>query len=205
MALDGGLIAGYLAAAARGAGGTSADRRVNSLLERLSARVTQGIGRGPLDRLGQNPHDEATLQEVGLTIDGAIARDRRFARDVTAIVAELDKRGGQQLIDQAYSQPNPSAFGHSTVAGRGSGVHPMLWFHPATAPLWAKVFVVLGGVVIVTAFVIFGYTFATDMPELGDPDSFEIPLGFPLAFGTFFFGVVLMGIGSLGAALSKRR
>lgn len=84
-------------------------------------------------------------------------------------------------------------------------VQKMLWFHPATAPRWAKVFVVLGGIVMVTGFVIFGYTFATDMPELGDADSFEIPLGFPLAFGTFFVGVVLMGIGSLGTALSKRR
>ena len=52
---------------------------------------------------------------------------------------------------------------------------------------------------------IFGYTLFTDMPDIGDPDFGEVPPAIPLAFGVFFAGFVLLGIGALGRAFSNRR
>jgi hypothetical protein len=76
MALDGGLIVGYLTAAALGAGRRWVDRRMDSLLDQLTDRVAGRIGRGPVDRLARNPRDEDIQRELGLTIDGAIGHDR---------------------------------------------------------------------------------------------------------------------------------
>lgn len=52
---------------------------------------------------------------------------------------------------------------------------------------------------------IFGYTLFTGMPDLNDPDFGDTPAGIPLAFGVFFAGFVILGVGSIGRALSKRR
>jgi hypothetical protein len=70
---------------------------------------------------------------------------------------------------------------------------------------WVKTSIVLGAIFAVGGLMIFFYTLFTDMPDLGDPDFGETPDGIPLAFGVFFVGFILMGIGSMGRAFSKRR
>jgi hypothetical protein len=119
MALDGGLIVGYLTAAFLRAGGRLADRAVDSLLNRLVELVGSRMGRGPLDRLAGNPRDEATQREVGLIIDGAISVDRAFSRELAQLVAELDKRGGRQLVNNVYAQMTCR---RSTTALRSAGI-----------------------------------------------------------------------------------
>lgn len=206
MALDGGLIVGYLTAAAVGAGKRWVDRSVDSLLDRLTAKVAGRVGRGPVDRLEQNPRDEQTQRELGLTIDGAISGDRAFARDIANIVAELDKRGGRKMINQVYAHNNVQAFDHGIAVGGDFN-----YFHTpdpsdlSGAPLWTKFFIALGAATCISAFGIFGYTLFTDMPELGDPDFGDTPPGIPLAAAVFFIGFILVGIGSMGASMSRRR
>jgi hypothetical protein len=194
MALDGGLIVGYLTAALLRAGGRLADRALDSLLNRLIDLVASRMGRAPLDRLAGNPRDEATQREVSLVIDGAISVDRAFARELAQLVAELDKRGGRQLVNRVYAQMNVQAFDHGIAIGRDFN-----YFHapdPAdysNAPLWVKFCIVLGSVVAVAGLFIFGYSFFTDIT------------GIPFAFGVFFAGFVILGIGSIGRAMSRRR
>jgi hypothetical protein len=98
------------------------------------------------------------------------------------------------------------AFDHGIAIGRDFN-----YFHApdptdySNAPVWVKFCIVLGSVVGVAGLFIFGYTLFTGMPDLNDPDFGAIPAGIPLAFGVFFAGFVILGIGSIGRAMSKRR
>jgi hypothetical protein len=129
-----------------------------------------------------------------------------FAREVAQLVAELDRRGGRQLVNEVYARNNVQAFDHGVAIGRDFN-----YFHApdpndlSGAPFWVKFVIALGTVVAVAGMFIFGYTLFTDMPDIGDPDFGEVPPAIPLAFGVFFAGFVLLGIGALGRAFSNRR
>jgi hypothetical protein len=205
MPIDGGLIVGYLTAALLRAGQRWGDRALDSLLNRLVQLVATRMGRGPLDRLAQNPRDPTAQREVGLTIDGAIGVDRTFARQLADLVAKLDQAGGRQLVNQVYAQMNVQAFDHGIAVGGDFN-----YFNApdpsdlSTAPAWVKFCIVLGAATAVAGIFIFGYTLFTDMPDLNDPDFGETPSGIPLGFGVFFAGFVILGIGAIGRAMSKR-
>lgn len=206
MPIDGGLIVGYLTAALLRAGRRWADRTMDSLLNRLTDLVASRMGHGPLDRLAGNPGDEGVQREVGLTIDGALTVDRGFARELAEVVAELDRRGGRQIVNQVYAQMNVQAFDHGVAIGRDFN-----YFHApdpsdySDAPSWVKFCVVLGSALAAAGVFIFGYTLFTGIPDVNDPGFGETPPGIPLAFGVFFIGFLILGIGAIGRAMSKRR
>jgi hypothetical protein len=110
------------------------------------------------------------------------------------------------LVNEVYARNNVQAFDHGMAIGRDFN-----YFHApdpndlSGAPLWVKFLIALGTVVAVAGICIFGYTLFTDMPDIGDPDFGEVPRGIPLAFGVFFAGFVLLGIGALGRTFSNRR
>ena len=206
MPIDGGLIVGYLTAALLRGGRRVADRAVDALLDRLTGLVADRMGPGPVDRLGKHPRDETVQREVGLTIDGATSVDGNFARELAELVAELDRRGGRQMINEVYAQMNVQAFDHGVAIGRDFN-----YFHApdptdmSDAPAWVKLCAVLGSMLAVAGMFIFGYTLFTDNPSFDDPRFGETPDGIPIAFGVFFLGFVILGIGSLGRSLSRRR
>jgi hypothetical protein len=206
MLIDGGLIVGYVTAALLRGGKHVADKAVDALLDRLTNVIVDRMGPGPVDRLRRNPQDEQVQREVGLTIDGATSVDASFAKDLAALVAELDRRGGRQMINQVYAQMNVQAFDHGMAAGRDFN-----YFHApdpsdmSDAPGWVKLCVVVGMVLALAGFFIFGYTLFTDTPDLDDPDFGKTPAGIPIAAGVFFLGFIILGIGSMGRAMSKRR
>jgi hypothetical protein len=68
-----------------------------------------------------------------------------------------------------------------------------------------KFCIALGSLVAVSGLGVFFYTLFTVNTDLNDPNFGETPPGIPLAFGIFFVGFVLLGIGSIGRAMSKRR
>jgi hypothetical protein len=41
--------------------------------------------------------------------------------------------------------------------------------------------------------------------DLDDPNFGKTPAGIPIAAGVFFLGFIILGIGSMGRAMSKRR
>lgn len=204
--IDGGLIVGYLTAALLRGGQRWLDRSVDGLLDRLTGMVASRLGRDPIDRLEASPRDETVHRELGLTLDGALRANPDFARELERVVAELDRRGGREILNQVQAQTNIQAFDHGIAVGGDFN-----YFHTpdpsdlSGSPLWVKLCVVLGAGLCITGLAIFGFTFFTDLPALGDPDFGEIPSGVPFAFGVFFVGFVFVGIGSLGRSLSGRR
>jgi hypothetical protein len=204
--IDGGLVVGYLTAALVRGGQRWVDRTVDSLLDRLAGLVTRRLGDAPVERLKANPGDEAVQREVSLTIDGALSANQAFAREIARLVAELDEKGGRELINQVYAQINVQAFDHGIAVGRDFN-----YFNSpdpsdlSGAPPWVKFCIVLGAVICMTGLFIFGATLFTNVPSLDDPNFGEIPSGIPLAFGVFFLGFIILAIGSLGRAISRRR
>ncbi len=205
MLIDGGLIVGYLTAALLRGGRRIADRTVDSLLDRLTDLVADRMGPGPVDRLRKHPREETVQREVGLTIDGATSVDANFAHELAGLIAELDRHGGRQMINEVYAQMNVQAFDHGTAIGRDFN-----YFNApdptdmSDAPGWVKLCIVLGAVVALTGMFIFGYTFFTFDPDFDDPNFGAFPPGMPIAFGVFFLGFVILGIGAIGRSLSRR-
>lgn len=206
MPIDGGLVVGYLTAALLRAGKRWGDRTLDQLLDRLTSLVAHRMGRAPLDRLAGNPRSSDVQRDVGLTLDGAISVDRAFARELAEVISALDQRGGRRLVNNVYSQMNVQAFDHGLAVGGDFN-----YFHApdptdiSDAPGWVKVCIVLGSMLAVGGLFIFGYTLFTGIPDVDDPTFNDIPPGIPLAFGVFFAGFVVLGIASLGRAMSKRQ
>jgi hypothetical protein len=206
MPIDGGLIVGYLTAALLRGGHRVADRTLDALLDRLTALVARRMGRGTLDRLKGHVRDENVQRDVGLTLDGAIKIDPSFARELAAVIADLDRRGGRQLINQVYARTNVQAFQDGIAVGGNFNVYPAADAHDySDAPPWVKLCIVVGTAAAVAGLFVFGYTLFTDMPDLNDPDFGQTPRGLAVAAAVFFAGFVILGIGSLGGGLSKRR
>ena len=206
MPVDGGLIVGYLTAALLGAGKRWADRRVDSLLDRLTALVADRMGPGPLDRLAGHARDEQVQREVGLTIDGALSVDPSFAAELARVIAELDRRGGREIVNEVYAQINVQAFDHGVAVGGDFNYFAVP--DPtdySRDPAWVKVCIVLGSLLAVAAFGIFGFTVFADNPDLNDPNFGETPSGIPIAGAVFFLGFVILAMASLGHGLTKRR
>ena len=206
MAIEGGLVVGYLTAALLGAGKRWADRRLDSLLDSLTGLVQEKLGTRPVDNLRDTPTDPQAQRDLELVIDGAIARDQAFRAEVSRLVRELDQRNGRQLLNQVYANTNMQAFDNGMVVGRDfnyfSAPDPS---DLSGAPGWVKAFLVIGALFAMGGLAIFFITLFTQIPDLGDPDFGQTPPGIPLAFGVFFVGFVLMGIASIGRSLSKRR
>ena len=206
MPIDGGLVVGYLTAAVIGAGKRWGDKKLDQLLDRLTGLVAGRMGRQPLDQLRRDPKNPTVQRDLGLTLDGATRVDPTFAQQLAEVVAALDQRGGREMVNTVYADMNVQAFDHGIAVGGNFN-----YFNApdpsdiSDAPAWVKVCIVLGSVLAVAGMFIFGYTLFTDMPDLGDPDFGETPPGIPLAFGVFFAGFVVLGVASLGRALSKRR
>lgn len=164
------------------------------------------MGRQTLDRLKGNARDENVQRDVGLTLDGALRADPSFARELASVIAELDKRGGRQIINQVYARTNVQAFQDGIAVGGNFNVYPAADPHDySAAPSWVKLCIVVGSALAVAGLFIFGYTLFTDMPDLNDPDFGQTPRGIATAAAVFFAGFVITGIGSLGRALSRRR
>jgi hypothetical protein len=145
-------------------------------------------------------------REVGLTLDGAISVDRDFAAQLAELVSSLDDNGGRQLVNNVYAQNNEQAIDNGeAVGGDFNYYHAPDPSDISDAPVWVKLFIVVGGVLVVSAFFIFGYTLFTDMPDLGDPDFGETPPGIPLAAGVFFVGFVILGVAAVGRSMISRR
>ena len=204
--IDGGLIVGYLTAALLRGGRRMADKTVDAMLDRLIDLVAERIGAGPVDRLQAHPREDVIQREVGLVIDGAASGDTNFAHELAVLVAELDRRGGRQMINEVYAQINVQAFDHGVAVGGDFN-----YFNApdpddmSDAPGWVKFCIVLGWAIAVSGIFIFGYTLFTESSSANDASSSEPPAGVALAFAVFFVGFIISGIGAIGRSFSKRR
>jgi len=202
MPFDGGVIVGYLAAALVK---HIADRAVGGLLGQLRDRVRQRLGRAPLDDLARSPESRRVQARVAHAIERAAATDRAFSRDISSTQRELDRRGARRYIVNTINAP----YGQVAVGSNALAVgridarmrHPNDMSH---APGWAKGLVVIGVLLAMGGFGLFGYTLFTYQEDFGS-DFGTFPEGIKAAGVLFFAGAVLATIGSLVGGMSRDR
>lgn len=203
--IDGGLIVGYLTAALVRGGKRLADRKIDALLDRLTAVVMERMGMGPIDELAADPRDERRQRDLGLRIDGAASANRAFARELAEIAERLDRAGGRRMLNQVYAEMSVQAFDHGVAIGGDFNL-----FHApdpsdySGAPGWVKLCIVVGAVLAIAGMGLFGYTLFTGIPEIGEPGYGEVPRGIVAAGAVFFAGFVLLAAASIGRGLSRR-
>ena len=205
--IDGGIVVGYLTAYLLKGGKRLADTAFESLLESLAERVKERLGPAPLTALNQHPKDPGTEGLVKASIDNAMAADPSFAAQLTGLIQSLNERGGQQFVNEVYAQTSVQHFGTGPAVGRD------FYYAPpppdpsdmSGAPGWVKFFAVLGAVLCLAAFALFGYTlFNESQHDLNDPPSSGFPPGIAQAAVIFFIGFLFLGVASMGRAFSKR-
>src|SRR5690242_922525 len=113
--IDGGLIAGYLAAAVARGGGRLLDKTVDGALDRLAAAVSSKLGPKPSADLARDPRDPATQNRVGRAVQDAASRDERFAHELARLQQQLDHAGARFLVNQVQANTNAQAFGGGNV------------------------------------------------------------------------------------------
>jgi hypothetical protein len=187
-----------------------ANSAFDALVDRLARAVETRLGSGALDDLARNPRDPITRNHIRRQVEAQAAVDSEFASALEAMVAELDRQGGQAVINEVYAEHNVQVFGSGMAAGRDLVYAPTDVRIPdpsdlSGAPGWVKLFLTAGFVTAVTGIGIFFYTLLTDMPDLNDPSFGETPRGIPIAFAVFFVGFGIAATGAIGRALSKQR
>jgi hypothetical protein len=176
---------------------------LEALLQRLVDRVQQRLGRTPLETLGRDLAAGKTTALVPQLAQAA-REDHPFARDLAALITELDRHGGREIAAQAY----PPAFAGDPVevtVGVASADSSSEAADLASAPTWVKACYIIGFALCLTAMLIFGIALFTASSDPNDPDSFGPPRDIPVAFGVFFAGFVVAAIAGVRHSLSKRR
>jgi hypothetical protein len=207
MAVDGGLLVGYLTAYIMRGTRKVADRAFEALLERLATTVEERLGRRPIEALEQAPGDEWTEAQVGSALEQVTRRDPEFAAKLEQLLSDLDQRGGRTIINQVHARTNVQAIGGGIAVGRDY-IHAPDPGDLTDAPEWVKVSMVTGTLVALAGMGIFFFTMFAEVmggPGPGDAGFGETPIGIPIAFGLFFTGFVILAIGALGRSMNKRR
>lgn len=213
--MDFGVAVGYLVAYLSGKAKRLADQAVNDLLERLYAKVALKLRHDPaMQRLEDDPSDDRAQADVVRSLSALAASGDQVVDDLRRLVAELDRREAQKLVvaapvyGQVFQQVTASQGSIVGSIGRDVNIFQDLEAHALNqlreAALWVKALVALGTCLAFVGLGIFFVTMFTHNPQPGDPDFADMPLGVPLAFGTFFTGLVLAGIASMTVSLRRR-
>ena len=191
MALDSGVISGYLIAFLLRGARRLADRSFESLLDKLANVIEQRIGRRPLETLQRNPGDTEANSRLCRKIEAAARTDQAFASELETLIRKLDRRGGRKVINQVYAQKNVQAFDQGIAVGRDLHFNVPDPTDLSGAPGWVKTMYALGAVVAVLGLGYVMFTLKSD--------------GSPISFGVFILGCIMLLIGEVGRAMSKRK
>jgi hypothetical protein len=197
MALDVGVLSSYLTMWLYRGARQLADRTFEVLLDRLANLIEQRIGQRTLRALRKNPGDIEIATQVSHKIATVAQRDHAFASELQKLIRDLDRCGGRTVINQVnqVTGQNVQAFGgQARAAGRDqfnvNVPDPDDW---SRAPSWVKATFVLGAV-------IFALGLAINLLTMN-----RVPQGFPLGWGVFVIGFVILLVGALGKMMSGRK
>ena len=203
-------VLGYLTVYLLRGAGRVADSVFDALVNRLVQTVEARLGSGAVDELSTNPRDPTTRDQIRRQVNAQMAVDPEFASTLKTLVDELDRQGGQDIINQVYARNNLQIINSPGAwqAGRDINVTDINVPDPtdvSDAPGWVKLCLVAGPLIAISGLGIFFYTLFTGMnTNLEDPHFGETPSGIPIAFGVFFVGLVISAIGGLGRAVSSK-
>jgi hypothetical protein len=209
MVLDGGVVVAYLAASlARHV----TDRTIGTALNRLTASVTSRLGSSWRDEIRSG--DPNAGHRLAIQLNEARARDRRFDEELKALVQQLDRHDGRRFLTNVYAPGGRVTMGMegAIVAGRDlffADVDPQADLR--RSPGWVKVMYVLGTLIGLCGFGIFGYVgfgeYDSGRVSLENPGSLEngFPPGLLAGAAVFFAGLVLTGIAKVAAGVTRRR
>ena len=215
--LDAGVVVAYLGAAVARGGKRLLDTAVDAGLDRLSGAVARRLGREPESDLARDPRSPAVQAYVVHEIEAAALRDPDFARELKALVAQLDRSGGRRLINSVRAQVNVQAFdggyahygnyyegdvytndydpGDELVAGRGIG----------------RFVAIIGLTVTLAGFLGFVWVLY-DAFRNGGPGSSPLDLEIlpgvpmlPVGFLAFLFGGIVYGLGTTASKAARKR
>ena len=215
--LDAGVVVAYLGAAVARGGKRLLDTAVDAGLDRLSGAVARRLGREPESGLARDPRSPAVQAHVVHEIEAAALRDPAFARELTALVAQLDRSGGRRLINSVRAQVNVQAFdggyahygnycegdvytndydpGDELVTGRGIG----------------RFVAIIGLTVTLAGFLGFVWVMY-DAFRNGGPGSSPLDLEIlpgvpmlPVGFLAFLFGGIVYGLGTTASKAARKR
>ena len=214
--IDGGLIAGYLAAAVARGGARLLDKTVDGALDRLSAAVATRLGPRPSADLARDPSDPHTQDRVGRAVQGAASRDERFAHDLARLQQQLDRAGARYLVNQVRAGINAQAFGDGDVhvGDYFEGNRYSNDYDPGDELVIGqgpgRVLAALGLLVALAGFAGWMFIIFTAFGgEMDGPLDLELAPGVPLApvaFGAFLVGGLLYGLRTtMSKAARKRR
>lgn len=203
MAIDGGVVVAYLTAYVLRGGRRVADHALESLMNRLVDRVSNTLGDRPLNTLKRDQGGERSQRLVASKISEAMRADPSFARELRQLVAELDSHGGRLFINQIQAE---TSVVHS---GTGHAIGGDVYYAPPPpsqgitpdSSAWVKVLAMLGALMCIGAFGLFGYTLFTDDRPPGDTST---PDGVVQAGAVFFAGLVVMALAGFANMFTKR-
>ena len=207
--IDGGIIAGYLAAAVARGGKRLLDTAVNSALDRLAGVVSSRLGTKVVANLEERPSDPQAQQDVSAAIQAAADRDAGFARELATLQRQLDEAGARPLINEVRSvginaqlfAPGQIHIGDHYESNYSNDYDPGDEIIIGQGP--GRVLAVLGLLIGLAGFGGWIYFIFTGFGGGDDFLEFELLPGVPfapVAFGAFVVGGIVYG---LGASMSK--
>ena len=201
--VDGGVVVAYLAAYLLKGGGRVVSAAVDAAVERLVERVSVRLGPRPLNTLERAPTDPDNQALVARKITEAMRADPSIARELTQLVSELNQLGGHQYINTINAETVVQHWGTGPAVGRDLIYAPPPQTQGITpeSPAWVKLLAMLGALLCLAAFGIFGYTLFTDDRP---PGSTGPPDGIVQAGAVFFAGLVIMALAGFANMFTKR-
>jgi hypothetical protein len=213
--IDGGLIAGFLAAAAARGGARLLDRTVDAALDRLAAVVASKLGPRPSADLARDPRNPNTLDAVSRAVQGEASRDPRFEHELARLQQQLDRPDVRYLVNQVQAGVNVQAFDHGRVhvGDYYEGDHHSNDYNPADELFIGRgvgrMIALLGLLVALAGFAGWAYfIFSGFGGEMRNPFDLELVPGVPfapVAFGAFLVGGLVYGLGLTMSKAARKR
>ena len=206
--MEPGIVVGYLVTFLLGGARRFADKTLDQLLSRLYRRVAGRLGAEPaFADLAGDPRDERAQRHARDSIAQLARRDQQFAAELTKLQRDLDQRGARNLVVHAPGAETVIGINKGVVVRHGNVYIDRRPVDPgdiSDSPVWIKVVIALGVLLTVAGLGLFGYTLFTWDRDLGSPDFGAVPDGFGQAAAVFFAGFVLLALGSVGRAMTRR-
>lgn len=212
--IDGGLVVGYLSSWLIQGVGRLANRQLDNTFSALYDRVAARLGRSATDALANAPHSDQQKQILATQVAATSQRDPSFAAELAQLINQIERLGGQQILNQNRGDRNVQIGGNfqggHIITGHASfdqrTVGPPHLGDYSKAPGWVKAVTALGALLLIGGMIwlvvsVFLMLTSGENDQYGRPTlALDVlaPAGIACAAG-----LALSIIGSLGRSMSR--